>query len=95
MEDGMMLLSYLDTRFVFIAPPSIDALRERLTKRGTESPESLEGRLRNARAERNLFRPNENPKKREANARREGVVFPSHRLRLCIENRAQLAFAKK
>jgi hypothetical protein len=46
--DGMLLLPDLDARFVFIVLPSIDALRERLTKHGTES---LEGRLRNARAE--------------------------------------------
>jgi hypothetical protein len=34
--DGMLLLPYLDARFVFIALPSIDVLRERLMKRGTE-----------------------------------------------------------
>ena len=46
--DGMLLLLDLDARFMFIALPSIDALRQRLTKRGTES---LEGGLRDARAE--------------------------------------------
>ena len=33
---------------IFIMPPSIDSLRRRLEKRGTESPEALELRLRNA-----------------------------------------------
>ena len=47
----MLLLPDLDAKFVFIAPPSIDVLRERLTNRGTETPGSLEGRLRNAVAE--------------------------------------------
>ncbi len=33
---------------IFIMPPSIESLRKRLERRGTESPESLELRLRNA-----------------------------------------------
>ncbi len=33
---------------IFIAPPSIEALRTRLEKRGTESPQSLETRLNKA-----------------------------------------------
>jgi guanylate kinase len=33
---------------IFIMPPSIESLRERLRKRGTETPEGLELRLRNA-----------------------------------------------
>jgi guanylate kinase len=37
---------------VFIAPPSIDALRERLLERGTDSPEGIRARL--ARAEEEL-----------------------------------------
>lgn len=41
----------IDARFVFIAPPSVDALRERLVGRGTETPEALERRFRNAKAE--------------------------------------------
>lgn len=38
-------------RFIFIAPPSLDTLQERLTARGTESPESLRRRVANAKAE--------------------------------------------
>ncbi|MBO4362081.1 MAG: guanylate kinase [Paludibacteraceae bacterium] len=38
-------------RAIFIAPPSIDALRERLTKRGTDSPEKIEERLAKAETE--------------------------------------------
>lgn len=37
--------------FVFIAPPSIGALRTRLEGRGTETPESLAGRLAAAGSE--------------------------------------------
>lgn len=33
---------------VFIMPPSVSVLRERLTKRGTETPEQIEKRLRDA-----------------------------------------------
>lgn len=33
---------------IFIMPPSIDVLRERLTARGEDSPESIEWRLRNS-----------------------------------------------
>lgn len=35
----------LNPYYVFIAPPSFEALKERLTKRGTETAESLEKRL--------------------------------------------------
>ncbi|PKN44259.1 MAG: guanylate kinase [Deltaproteobacteria bacterium HGW-Deltaproteobacteria-17] len=37
--------------YVFIAPPSLETLGRRLAGRGTESPESLALRLKNARAE--------------------------------------------
>ena len=36
---------------IFIMPPSVASLRQRLTLRGTESPEQLELRLRNAEIE--------------------------------------------
>lgn len=41
----------LDAKFIFIAPPSLDTLKERLISRGTESKESLERRTANAVAE--------------------------------------------
>ncbi|CDO92091.1 unnamed protein product [Kluyveromyces dobzhanskii CBS 2104] len=41
----------LNARFLFVAPPSVDALRERLTGRGTETDESLQKRLNAAIAE--------------------------------------------
>lgn len=41
----------LKPKYVFIAPPSMDVLAERLVGRGTESPESLARRTANARAE--------------------------------------------
>ena len=40
-----------DAVSVFIYPPSVDALRQRLLKRNTESPEVVERRLGNAPAE--------------------------------------------
>lgn len=42
-----------DAVSVFVAPPSIDALHARLLGRGTDSPEEVERRLRNAPAEMN------------------------------------------
>lgn len=44
-------LPKLDAKFIFIAPPSIDALKDRLLGRGTETPETLERRFTNAKAE--------------------------------------------
>jgi len=44
-------LPELDAKFIFIAPPSVDVLRERLLGRGTETPETLERRFQNAKAE--------------------------------------------
>ncbi len=40
-----------DALQVFVAPPSPDVLRERLTKRGTDDPEQVEARLRTAAGE--------------------------------------------
>ena len=36
---------------VFVIPPSLEELRNRLVKRGTDSPEAIEGRLRRASEE--------------------------------------------
>ena len=41
----------MDSVSVFILPPSFEVLRQRLCARGTDTPESLELRLRNAPAE--------------------------------------------
>jgi len=38
----------LDAKFIFVAPPSLDTLKARLSARGTETPESLERRTKNA-----------------------------------------------
>jgi guanylate kinase len=46
--DGRLQRDLLD---IFIAPPSIDALRERLEHRGEDAPEVIAQRLRNAAAE--------------------------------------------
>jgi guanylate kinase len=40
-----------DSVQVFIAPPNPEALRERLAKRGTDSPTAIESRLRTAERE--------------------------------------------
>mmetsp|Transcript_8419 Transcript_8419/g.15885 ORF Transcript_8419/g.15885 Transcript_8419/m.15885 type:complete len:329 (+) Transcript_8419:69-1055(+) len=44
-------IQFLDAKFIFIAPPSLETLKERLITRGTESKESLEKRTANAVAE--------------------------------------------
>ena len=41
----------LNVKFVFLKPPSIDELRKRLEGRGTETSESLQKRLDQARNE--------------------------------------------
>mmetsp|Transcript_37409 Transcript_37409/g.49615 ORF Transcript_37409/g.49615 Transcript_37409/m.49615 type:complete len:275 (+) Transcript_37409:184-1008(+) len=41
----------LDPNYIFIAPPSVDTLRERLVGRGTETEETLARRTKNAVAE--------------------------------------------
>lgn len=41
----------LNARFLFIAPPSIEDLEKRLTGRGTETSESLQKRLNQAKLE--------------------------------------------
>ena len=43
--------SFPDALLIFIMPPSAGILRERLTKRGTESPEIIEKRLKRAVSE--------------------------------------------
>ena len=43
--------SDLKARYLFVAPPSIEELRSRLTGRGTETDESLEKRLAAAEGE--------------------------------------------
>jgi guanylate kinase len=41
---------------IFIMPPSLDELRRRLIRRGTESEEQIETRLRNAATEMEAWR---------------------------------------
>lgn len=50
---GALQLKALDEPgvYVFVAPPDFETLRQRLTSRGTESPEALERRLRKAEDE--------------------------------------------
>lgn len=43
--------TYPHAFMIFILPPSLEVLRERLEKRGTESPEQIAGRLTAARRE--------------------------------------------
>lgn len=46
-----MKKSPLDAVFVFVKPPSFEALESRLRGRGTESEEAVSKRLNNAKAE--------------------------------------------
>lgn len=41
----------LDARYIFLSPPSIETLRQRLEGRGTETPESLQKRIETAAKE--------------------------------------------
>ena len=50
---GLQIKKYFEDRLmaVFVMPPDLKALRERLLKRGSETPESLEKRVSKAEAE--------------------------------------------
>ena len=43
-----------DAKFIFIAPPSLETIRERLLHRGTEDAETIEKRIRQAETELNF-----------------------------------------
>ena len=45
---GILARSYVD---IFISPPSVEALRDRLQKRGEDAPDVIERRVANARGE--------------------------------------------
>ena len=44
-------VAFPDTNFIFICPPSISELKQRLVKRQTDSEEQLNIRLKNAETE--------------------------------------------
>src|SRR5262249_16238846 len=44
-QGALYLKDKFQASFIFIAPPSIEELRTRLTRRGTEDPEKIEKRL--------------------------------------------------
>lgn len=46
-----MKKSGIDARYIFIAPPSVEALESRLRGRGTETEESIQKRLTQAKEE--------------------------------------------
>jgi len=46
-----LLSKYTDALSIFVRPPTIDVLKDRLTARETDSPEVIERRLKNAREE--------------------------------------------
>ena len=50
---------HLDARVIFIKPPSMTALRDRLSQRGTESTDSLDQRLKSAEEDLLLQQQNE------------------------------------
>lgn len=45
MQGALQLMDSLDAAFIFLKPPSIEVLKERLVSRNTETPESLAKRL--------------------------------------------------
>lgn len=45
---GILREAYVD---IFVSPPSLDALRDRLQKRGEDAPDVIERRLKNAQGE--------------------------------------------
>ena len=45
----------LKVRFMFIKPPSLEDLRERLTERNTEKPEEVERRMKNSASEMDIL----------------------------------------
>lgn len=47
--------SYQDAVYIFILPPSSEDLKKRLTKRGTESKDALERRLKNSQWEMSMM----------------------------------------
>lgn len=44
-QGALQLMESLDASFIFVKPPSIQHLRERLIKRNTDSEKAIEGRL--------------------------------------------------
>jgi len=50
-QGARQVRNVLDAVFIFIAPPSMEVLAQRLRKRGTDSPETIALRLENARQE--------------------------------------------
>lgn len=50
-QGALEIKSYLKGVYIFLSPPSLDELKNRLTKRNTESPSDLDKRLRWAHEE--------------------------------------------
>lgn len=50
-QGAMQLKGKVDAVFIFLSPPSLDELKERLVKRKTENPRLIEERLKIARRE--------------------------------------------
>ena len=50
-EGAKQVRKISDALFIFLAPPSLDDLRERLVGRGTESDEKIQSRVNEARKE--------------------------------------------
>lgn len=48
---AQLRVKYPDAVTIFIMPPSLDVLRQRLEQRGADSPETIEKRMANARQE--------------------------------------------
>ena len=77
MQGGMLVKEqFPDALLIFISPPSAEILRERLTGRGTESPEEIEKRLQRAVEEVNYIIVND--KLEDAVARVNDLIRYDH-----------------
>ncbi len=81
---GILGKAYLD---IFVAPPSLDALRERLQKRGEDTPDVIERRLLNAQGEIERGREYQfrvvNDDLDQADAELQAIIRAEHERTLC------------
>ena len=68
--------------FIFILPPSINSLRDRLVKRGTESKETIEKRIKIAENEMNYFK-------------KYDYVVVNHKITATVRQVSSIVFAER
>jgi guanylate kinase len=81
---GILKQAYLD---IFVAPPSLEALRERLQKRGEDAPDVIERRLMNAQGELERGREYQhwviNDDLEQADAELQAIIQAEHERSVC------------